>query len=89
MMIYGTYKLTPIQKKFARSKAARRAFFDYIRSNICKVYGQTALFSGLLEDIVAGMTPDQIRRAAILLMDCSDIQPSERAELMNIAFPPQ
>lgn len=76
----------PIQKKFARAHAVRRAFFEYLRYNGIKVSGNAKLYSSILEDIVSEMTEGQIRRGALIFLDSADITEKERRELIKLAF---
>ena len=76
--------LTPLQRKFSRAKAMRRAMQEYIAAETGLLRGYKRLYNGVLREIIAGMTDNQIRDALYFALQCDDLTPEERAEILRI-----
>lgn len=78
-------RLTPLQKKLYRAKVLRRGFFSYMEYETgIPVAGYKRLYSGMLKEIISGMTDNQIRDFLYSALDASDITAEEKAEAEKI-----
>lgn len=75
--------MTPLQKKFARAKAIRRAMQEQIAAEIGPGYKR--LCNEALQDIVSRMADNQIRDAICYALQSDDLTQEEREELLQIS----
>lgn len=71
-----------LQQKFTRSKAWKRAAREYFRAE-----GETGDISVLLEalaEITEALSDNQIRELCTMMLEASDIKPTERDELLHL-----
>lgn len=76
-------ELTPLQKAFSRSKAARRVFREEITREAGGGYW-AQLTNGLLEQMAQYMSDELIADVLFYALQCDDITDAERQEIQRI-----
>ena len=77
--------VTPLQKAFAKSKVLRRGMTELLAAEgIPTGRGYKRLWNGIYYDVFATMTEAKIKTMLFSWLQCYDITPAERAEILHL-----
>ena len=76
---------TELQRQFARSRILRRAMLEWLAGEGALTgRGYKRLWNGIIADVYEGITEAGIKRQLYSFLQCYDITPDERAEVLRL-----
>lgn len=78
-------RATELQRQFARSHILRRGMLEWLATEGALTgRGYKRLWNGIIADVYEGMTEAQIKSLLYSFLQCYDITPAERAEVLRL-----
>ena len=71
-----------IQQRFSHSKAWKRAAREYFRSE--GITGDVSFLLEITQEIIEALSDNQIREVCSMMLEASDIRPTEREQLLYL-----
>ena len=76
---------TELQRQFARSRVLRRGMFEWLATEGALTgRGYKRLWNSIIADVMQDQTEASIKRHLFSFLQCYDITPAERAEVLRL-----